>query len=115
MKKTIRITQKMIDDYGVINGDNDILHYDDAYARERGFRGTLAHGLMVLGYAVEMATRKYGKDWIYRGEIEVKFVGPTCPGDDLEVAIPDNGNGDVVAKVAQAGETMVGKLHLRTA
>lgn len=110
MNRKIKITQPMIDRYGVINGDNDILHYDHDYAVGRGFKGTLAHGLMVLGYAVELATRKWGADWHHRGELEVRFVGPVIPGDTVEVDIGDDGA--LVAKV-ETGNTMVGKIGLR--
>lgn len=109
-EKRVLITQEIIDQYGRINGDNDILHYDDEYARKRGFRGTLAHGLMVQGYANEVAAQKYGRDWFYRGVIEVRFVGPTCPGDELTVAIAEDGT--LEAK-APAGTTVVGKVSLR--
>src|SRR5215467_3185892 len=100
----------MIDRYGGINGDNDIIHYDHDYAVKRGFRGTLAHGLMMLGYAVELAARQWGKDWHYRGEIDVRFVGPVIPGDEVRVNIGDDGT--VTARVA-TGETMRGTIGLR--
>jgi acyl dehydratase len=59
LEKTIPQSQKMFDDYGHLNGDNDILHYDDAYAKKRGFRGTLGHGLMYTGYVCDLAAKKY--------------------------------------------------------
>src|SRR5690606_13024723 len=67
MERIIPQTQDMFDAYGRLNGDNDILHYDPEYARKRGFRGTLGHGLMYLAYVADLAARKYGKDWHYRG------------------------------------------------
>jgi 3-hydroxybutyryl-CoA dehydratase len=110
MERSIKVTQAMIDRYGQINGDNDILHYDHDYAVKRGFRGTLAHGLMMLGYAVELATRKWGKDWHYRGEIDVRFVGPVIPGDEVRVNIGDDGT---VTATIPSGETMKGTIGLR--
>ena len=110
MERAIKVDQAMIDRYGRINGDNDIIHYDHDYAVKRGFRGTLAHGLMVLGYAVELATRKWGKDWHHRGDLEVKFVGPVIPGDEVKITIGDDGT--LVARVP-AGEAMVGRIGLR--
>jgi len=110
MEKRIFITQAMIDQYGVLNGDNDIIHYDIDYARQRGYKDTLAHGPMVMGYAVELAARMYGDAWHRRGEIEVKFVAPTYPNEELVVSIDDGGN-----VVAKAGETInvVGSARLR--
>jgi len=52
----------------------------------------------------------YGDAWHRRGEIEVKFVAPTYPNEELVVSIDDGGN-----VVAKAGETInvVGSARLR--
>ncbi|WP_028851522.1 MaoC family dehydratase [Thermocrispum municipale] len=97
MKRDYFITQEKIDRYGEINGDNDIIHYDVDYARERGFKAPLAHGLMVQGYASAMAAEKYGADWFTRGEIHVKFVGPLYPDETITVEIDDDGKLHVAA------------------
>lgn len=110
MQRKYEITQEMIDRYGVINGDNDILHYDHDYAVERGFRGTLAHGLMVSGYAVDMACQKWGRDFFYNGVIDVRFRGPMIPGDEVTIEI---GPGELNA-TTPAGEAITGEIGLRT-
>lgn len=110
MKKTVKMTQDMIDTYGRINGDNDILHYNHDYAISMGFRGTLAHGLHVMGMASDLAARKYGKDWHHQGELYVKWVAPVCPGDELQVEITDDGQ--AMAR-NQLGDTMIGHAKLR--
>lgn len=109
IEKTIPQTQKMFDDYGQLNGDNDILHYDAEFAKKRGFRGTLGHGLMYTGYVADLAARKYGRDWHYRGELTVKFVGPVCPGDELRIMLSDDGKAECVS---QFGTTLVGSAKL---
>ncbi|GGE31046.1 hypothetical protein GCM10007276_05300 [Agaricicola taiwanensis] len=109
MKRKYPITQEMIDRYGVINGDNDIIHYDHDYAVKRGFRGTLAHGLMVSGYAVDMACEKWGKDFFYNGEIDVRFRGPVIPNDVVEISVDP---GELRAVTAD-GDALVGKIGLR--
>jgi acyl dehydratase len=109
LTKRIPQTQKMFDDYGHLNGDNDILHYDDAYAKERGFRGTLGHGLMYTGYVCDLASKKYGKDWHYRGRLTVKYVRGVCPGDQLDVVISPDGT---VECKSQFDTTLVGSAKL---
>ncbi|MBX6317082.1 MaoC family dehydratase [Pigmentiphaga sp.] len=109
MERIIPQTQDMFDAYGRLNGDNDILHYDPEYARKRGFRGTLGHGLMYLAYVADLAARKYGKDWHYRGEISVKFIAPVCPGDELKVSLDDEGQAQCES---QFGKTLVGYARL---
>src|SRR6185295_11850490 len=91
LKREIVITQAKIDLYGKINGDNDIIHYDHDYALKRGFRGTLVHGPHLSAFVGDLAVKKYGKDWFYRGRMETKWVAPVCPGDTLLVELHDDG------------------------
>jgi acyl dehydratase len=109
LEKTISQTQALFDNYGKLNGDNDILHYDHAFAAERGFRGTLGHGLMYTGYVADLAACRYGPEWHYRGELTVKFVGPVCPGDELKVALSEDGKAECTS---QFGTTLVGSAKL---
>jgi len=110
IEKTILQTQELFDNYGKLNGDNDILHYDDQYAKDRGFRGTLGHGLMYTAYVADLAAKKYGKDWHYRGQLQVKFIAPVCPDDLLQVTLHDDGE---TACSSQFGKTLVGKATLK--
>jgi len=110
MKRTLHITQEMIDGYGRINGDNDIIHYDHDYAVKRGFRGTLLHGPHMSAFAADLGARRFGKDWLTQGRLHTKWVGPVCPGDAFEVELADDGTID-----ARVGEqrAMVGTATLR--
>lgn len=101
------ITQETIDRYGEINGDNDIIHYDHDYAVNRGFPGTLAHGLMVMGYAAELGARSLGDDWYTAGRLRVKWVRPVCPGDRITVSV--DGDGRLLAENAEE-PVMVGEI-----
>lgn len=112
MKRTIKVSQAIIDRYGQINGDNDIIHYDHDYSLKRGFRGPIAHGLMVTGYAVEMALRKWGKDFVYRGEVDVRFVGPVIADDEVVVDIEADG---ALLVTVPDGKMLTGTIGLRSA
>ncbi|QAA95372.1 MaoC family dehydratase [Pollutimonas thiosulfatoxidans] len=109
LEKKVKMTQEIIDQYGRINGDNDTIHYDEELAKSRGFRGTLAHGLNVMGYAAGLAAQKYGERWYTEGELYTKWIAPVCPGDDLVVTLADDG--ELQGAVAQ-GPTMVGHAKL---
>ncbi len=109
LETKIEMTQAIIDQYGAINGDNDTIHYDDELAKSRGFRGTLAHGLNVMGYAAALAAKKYGDRWYTEGELYTKWIAPVCPGDQLVVTLDDDGK--IEGKVAQ-GPTMIGYAKL---
>ena len=105
MKRDIPITQNMIDGYGRINGDNDIIHYDHDYALKRGFRGTLLHGPHMTAFAAELGARYYGVEWLKRGHIHTKWVGPCCPGDVFSVTLDESGTLEALSggKVVLAG------------
>ena len=109
LEKKIEMTQAIIDQYGVINGDNDTIHYDDGLAKSRGFRGTLAHGLNVMGYAAGLAAQMYAERWFTEGELYTKWIAPVCPGDQLVVTIDDDGT--IEGRVPQ-GTTMIGYARL---
>ncbi len=110
MERSLSITQDMIDRYGRINGDNDIIHYDHGYAVKRGFRGTLLHGPHVSALAADLGARRYGSDWLYRGRLHTKWVSPVCPGDMYAAELADDGT-----LTARVGEqvAMVGRAVLR--
>jgi len=110
MQRTYTVTQEKIDQYGVLNGDKDIIHYDLDYAKKRGFEGTLAHGLMVQGYANDVALALYGEDWLTRGAIKVKFVAPIYPDEDYVVEVTPAGE---LTASGKRGVVMVGTAKLR--
>ena len=106
LTRTVRITQAKIDAYGHFNGDNDIVHYDEAYAKARGFRGTLAHGLHSLAFAADLGMRRYGPRWLTDGRVTVKWTGAVCPGDELQITLEEDGTlratvGDEVVMVGE--------------
>jgi acyl dehydratase len=110
MKREIEITQPKIDGYGRINGDNDIIHYDHDYAVARGFRGTLLHGPHMTAFAADLGAQKYGKDWLYRGRLQTKWVGPVCPSDKFVVQLADAG---AIEAVSGGNIVMVGHATLQ--
>lgn len=107
IERAIPVTQAAIDGYGRINGDNDIIHYDHAYAMQRGFRGTLLHGPHMTAFGADLGARRHGKDWLTRGRLRTRWIGPSCPGDTFEVRLADDGkleatSGGAVAMVGEA-------------
>ncbi|GIX48579.1 MAG: hypothetical protein KatS3mg131_2790 [Candidatus Tectimicrobiota bacterium] len=75
------VTQAMINAYGQVNGDRNLIHYDGDYARARGFRDAIAHGLLTFAFVSEMLARYFGPRWTQGGKVRVKFTAPVYPGD----------------------------------
>ncbi|MDU8946544.1 MaoC family dehydratase [Ovoidimarina sediminis] len=44
----VEVTSDMIDAFAALTGDRFAIHMEDAAAREKGFPGRVAHGLLVL-------------------------------------------------------------------
>ncbi len=90
------VTQQRIDAYGRANGDAEQMHYDAAFARARGFRGTIAHGTMLVAPLVDLALRRYGPKFLRGGRLVIKWAAPVCAGDVQVATIDDAGRIEAV-------------------
>ena len=77
------ITRGMVKRYGEINGDRNMIHYDDQAARAAGFPRAVAHGAITAAVLSEACRGRFGAAWIGQGRLEVKFVAPFLVGDTL--------------------------------
>src|SRR2546422_871487 len=75
------LTQRHIDAYSGVRTRS--IHTDEAWARRKGFRTTLAQGMMSTAYVSEMMTRLLGAGFIKGGAMSVAFVKPVYAGDRL--------------------------------
>jgi acyl dehydratase len=75
--------QRRIDAYSGVRARS--IHTDEAWARQKGFRTTLAQGMMSTAYVSEMMTRLLGAGFIEGGAMSVAFVKPVYAGDRLTV------------------------------
>ena len=60
-------------------------HTDLAVARGQGLDTTLAQGLMNACYVSELATGFFGPEWLTAGHLELAFVAPMAPEDEVRV------------------------------
>ena len=88
---TFEVTQARIDAYGRANGDAERMHYDPEYARSLGFRGTIAHGTMLVAPLVDLALRRHGPGFLSAGRLAIKWTSPVCAGDAQAATIDDDG------------------------
>jgi acyl dehydratase len=76
------ITREDIVAYAEASGDRNPLHLDDAFAREAGFDGVIAHGMLTLGH---LASAIVG--WCGSPEnvlsLSAQFRSPVRPGDTI--------------------------------
>lgn len=114
IESVLHVTQARIERYGRANGDAEMLHYDAAHARARGFRGTIAHGTMLAAPLFELALRRHGERFLVAGSLSLKWTAPVCSGDVQLASIDDEGRIEAVIEnqpghpVSMRGESSCG-------
>jgi len=80
-----KVTQDQIDRYAEASGDRNPLHIDPDFAKETMFGRTIAHGLLSLAFLSQAMTAWDWKGWAFGGGLDVAFLGPVYPGDEVVV------------------------------
>jgi len=70
------LDQARVDAYAVAARDGNPLHLDPAFARERGFDGAIAHGMLVLALVSEAMSAAIGRGWAAGGLLKVRWRAP---------------------------------------
>ena len=85
------------------NSDNRI--HSDAVARDYGFGGGLVPGVTLYGYLTKPVVEHFGRDWLERGTMDVRFARPVYDGSTVEataVAAGEAGSGPDAVELALA-------------
>src|SRR4026207_1653780 len=77
------MSQRRIDVYSGVRPRS--IHTDEAWAHQKGFRTTLAQGMMSTAFASEMMTRLLGEGFVRGGTLSMAFIKPVYAGDRLTV------------------------------
>jgi acyl dehydratase len=77
------VTAEHIDAFAALSGDRNPVHFDDAFARQIGFEGRIAHGHVtaaILSAVLGMDLPGPGSVFL---EQRVRFLAPVRPGDTI--------------------------------
>ena len=77
------MSQRRIDVYSGVRPRS--IHTDEAWAHAKGFRTTLAQGMMSTAFVSEMMTRFLGAGFVKGGSMSMAFIKPVHAGDRLTV------------------------------
>jgi acyl dehydratase len=97
------VSQRRIDVYSGVRPRS--IHTDEAWARQKGFRGCLAQGMMSTAYVSQMMVELLGPGFARGGTLSMAFIKPVYAGDRLTVhgvvkdKQPDGGGTRVVVEV----------------
>ena len=85
--RSFRMTQEIIAAWAEVSTDFNPLHVDLEFAQASPFAGTIAHGHIAVSWLCEMLHAFFGRPWLEAGRLlEVKFIAPIKPGDEITVA-----------------------------
>jgi len=93
------ITQTQLVRYSGASGDFNPIHTVPEYAIQAGLKGTIAHGMLIMGILGQMISRWVGVRAVKK--YGVSFKGMTKPGDILTAS------GEVKKKYEKEGENLI--------
>lgn len=73
------ITREMLKEYGPAAGDPNPIHIDDEFAKNAGYPGVFAHGMLSMGFLGEFAVQAAGVGNVRK--LRARFAKLTWPGD----------------------------------
>lgn len=94
------ITKDTLKGYAAASGDPNPMHLDDEFARNSGYSGVFAHGMLSMGYLGEFLVQAAGHPGAIR-RFKTRFAKLTWPGDVITckgtvTGIQDDGSTRVV-------------------
>ena len=94
------ITRETLKQYGPAAGDPNPMHVDDEFAKNAGYPGVFAHGMLSMGYLGEFLHRAAGGVQNVK-KFRARFAKLTWPGDVITckgtiTAVRDEGGARVV-------------------
>jgi acyl dehydratase len=78
-------TPEMVARYGRVNGDRNMIHYDDAAARAAGFPRPIAHGALVVALLAQACRDYWGSAWFTTGRLSIRLLRPSFVGEAVTV------------------------------
>lgn len=75
------ITAGAVRRYAEASGDHNPIHLDPEVAARSPFGGVVAHGMLLLAYVAQSLEDAFGRSWLERGELQVRFRAPVHLGE----------------------------------
>ena len=80
--ETVKITEKMVQQFAELSGDFNPIHMNDDYAKTTRFGRRIAHGMILGALISRLLNDKIGSGGIYL-EQSLKFVNPVYIDEDI--------------------------------
>ena len=100
-----KISSNDVNMFAKLTGDNSPLHMEDQFARERGFKGRVVHGGLLVGCISQLVGVHFpGKNSIIQ-TLNIKFSHPAYIGETLKID-------SIVDQVSESVKTVIIKLTI---
>ena len=94
---SITLTEEKIRQYAFLSGDFNPIHLDQEEAERFGFKVPIAHGMLTMGLALEVASSLTQKG-MRVSEYEMQFIKPIFQNDTIQI---------VAEKMKQDGDSIL--------
>lgn len=81
----VKIIKEMLDSFKEITGDVNPLHCDESFAKEEGYDGRVAYGMLTASFLSTLAGVYLPGRYSLIQSVEIKFAKPVYIGDELTV------------------------------
>jgi 3-hydroxybutyryl-CoA dehydratase len=88
MKKlAFKITEEEVEQYAVVSGDNNPIHFDIEAAKQQGFSNKIVHGMLTAAKVLRMVSNEIltPQEWVCQHEFT--FTSPVYLGDQITLTI----------------------------
>lgn len=82
---SVEVTKQMLDSFKNITGDINPLHNDDEYAKEQGFDGKVAYGMLSASFLSTLAGVYMPGKYSLIQNVSVEFPRPVFVGEQLTI------------------------------
>lgn len=102
----VQLSDADLEGFCALTGDVNPLHFDLSYARTKGFRDRVVHGMLTGSLISRLAGMHLPGELCFLQTVHLDFVAPVFPGDLLKVE-------GVVAHLSEAFQqvTVKSKIH----
>ena len=99
----VQVKPEDVSAFAMLSGDHSPLHVDEAFARSRGHKSCVAHGMLIGGYVSTLVGTKLPGRHGMMQSCELRFRVPLIPPETLtvegEVTNISTGTGQVALKI----------------
>ena len=100
-----KISSSDVNVFAELTGDNSPLHMEDQFARERGFKGRVVHGGLLVGCISQLVGVHFpGTNSIIQA-LDIKFSHPAYIGDLLKIH-------SIIDQISESMGTIILKLAI---